>query len=245
MARPPGHGPGYEIKRQEIIDKAAALFAKKGYAATGIAEVGDVAGLARGALYYYIGSKEHLLVEIQDRVMSPMLANVHRIAALDEDPVLRLRMLSQTLLENILARLDHVWVYEHDYRNLHGANRSRLLDQRREFEDVVQQLLVAAMEDGSFRRLDPRLATLQFLNMHNHTYQWINPAGEWDAGRLSREYCATLFHGFASPGYGFDDLEDRMSEFLAKRETATPEPIHHEQESGPASSPRRRAAKRG
>ncbi|MEW2397160.1 TetR/AcrR family transcriptional regulator [Streptomyces sp. NPDC046862] len=225
MPRPPGHGPGYEIKRQEIIDKAAALFAKKGYAATGIAEVGAVAGLARGALYYYIGSKERLLVEIQDRVMGPMLTNVHRIAALDEDPVLRLRMLSQTLLENILARLDHVWVYEHDYRNLRGDNRSRLMTQRREFEDVVQRLLVAAMEDGSFRKVDPRLATLQFLNMHNHTYQWIKPGGGWDAEYLSREYCATLFLGFASPGYRFDDLEERMSEFLAKRKTASPEPV--------------------
>uniref|UniRef100_A0AAU3H728 TetR/AcrR family transcriptional regulator n=1 Tax=Streptomyces sp. NBC_01401 TaxID=2903854 RepID=A0AAU3H728_9ACTN len=225
MPRSPGHGPGYEIKRQEIIDQAAALFAKKGYAATGIAEVGDAAGLARGALYYYIGSKEQLLVEIQDRVMSPMLASVHRIAAQDEDAVLRLRMLSQTLLENILARLDHVWVYEHDYRNLRGANRSRLLSQRREFEDVVQQLLVAAMEEGSFRTLDPRLATLQFLNMHNHTYQWIDPGGEWDADSLSREYCRTLFLGFAGPGSRFDDIEDRMRTVLARRMTATPEPL--------------------
>lgn len=225
MARPPGHGPGYEIKRQEIIDKAAALFAKKGYAATGIAEVGDVVGLARGALYYYIGSKEQLLVEIQDRVMRPMLTNVHRIAALDEDPLIRLRMLSLTLLENILARLDHVWVYEHDYRNLHGVNRTRLLSQRSEFEDVVQRLIVAAMDEGLFRKLDPRLATLQFLNMHNHTYQWINPGGEWDAEFLSRAYCATLFLGFASPGRRFDDLESRMSELLAKRQTATPEPL--------------------
>ncbi|MEW1722523.1 TetR/AcrR family transcriptional regulator [Streptomyces sp. NPDC093109] len=219
MPRPPGHGPGYEIKRQEIIDKAAALFAKKGYAATGIAEVGDVAGLARGALYYYIGSKENLLVEIQDRVMRPMLASVHRIAGLDEEPVLRLRMLSQTLLENILARLDHVWVYEHDYRNLHGDNRARLLRQRREFENIVQELLVAAMDDGSFRKLDPRLATLQFLNLHNHTYQWVKPDGEWDAEYLSRAYCATLFRGFAGAGRQFDDVEDRMSEFLAKRMT--------------------------
>ncbi|MEV0738756.1 TetR/AcrR family transcriptional regulator [Streptomyces sp. NPDC050549] len=50
MPRSPGHGPDFETRRQEIIDKAAALFVKKGYAATGIAEVGDVAGLGRGAL---------------------------------------------------------------------------------------------------------------------------------------------------------------------------------------------------
>lgn len=223
MPRPPGHGPGYEIKRQEIIDQAAALFAKKGYAATGIAEIGEVTGLARGALYYYIGSKENLLVEIQNRVMRPLLASVRRIAALDEEPVLRLRMLSQTLLENIIARLDHVWVYEHDYRNLRGTNRARLLRQRREFETIVEDLLVAAMDTGAFRKLDPRLATLQFLNLHNHTYQWIKPGGEWDAEHLSREYCSTLNAGFRNPGYDIDDLEDRMRDYLGPRRMAVPE----------------------
>jgi len=225
MGRPPGHGPDYEVRRQDIIDKAASLFARKGYAATGIVELGTVVGLAKGALYYYIGSKENLLVEIQDRVMRPLLASARRIADVEADPVLKLRMLSQTLVENILARLDHVWVYEHDYRNLDGVNLARLLGQRREFEDVVQGLLVLAMEDGSFRELDPRLATLQFLNMHNHTYQWVKLDGEWDADSLSREYCKTLFRGFAAPGRQFEEVEDRMREFLAKRVTAPPTPL--------------------
>ncbi|MFC4000103.1 TetR family transcriptional regulator [Prauserella oleivorans] len=213
MPRPPGHGPGYETKRQEIIDQAAELFAKQGYAATGIAELGQVTGLAKGALYYYIGSKEKLLVEIQDRVLRPLLSEARRIAALDEDPVLRLRLLSETLLEIILRRLDHIWVYEHDYRHLRGANRARLLRQRREFEKIVQNLLIAAMESGAFRKMDPRLAMLQFLNMHNHTYQWARPGGEWDAEFLAREYCATLISGFRSPDYDADDLEDRVRRF--------------------------------
>ncbi|MET7568972.1 TetR/AcrR family transcriptional regulator [Streptomyces sp. NPDC005492] len=222
MARPPGHGPDYETRRQDIIDRAAALFARKGYAATGIAEVGTAVGLAKGALYYYIGSKGNLLVEIQDRVMGPLLASALRITAVDEDPVLRLRMVSQTLVENIMARLDHVWVYEHDYRSLDGENLRRLLRQRREFEDIVQGLLLQAMEDGSFRRIEPRLATLQFLNLHNHTYQWVKPEGEWNADFLAQQYCETLFRGFAAPGRQFDDIEDRMRAYLAKRENASP-----------------------
>ncbi|GAA3551746.1 TetR/AcrR family transcriptional regulator [Amycolatopsis ultiminotia] len=213
MPRPPGHGPGYEVKRQEIIDQAAALFAKQGYAATGIAELGEVAGLAKGALYYYIGSKENLLVEIQDRVLGPLLTGARSIAALDEDPVLKLRLLSQALLDIILARLDHIWVYEHDYRHLTGSNRSRLLRQRREFEKIVRGLLVAAMDVGAFRRLDPRLAMLQFLNLHNHTYQWARADGPWDAAFLSREYCATLISGFCSDGYDVAGLEKRLAEY--------------------------------
>ena len=51
MPRPPGHGPGFEVRRQKIIDVAAALFARQGYAATSINELGEAVGLAKGALW--------------------------------------------------------------------------------------------------------------------------------------------------------------------------------------------------
>ncbi|MQA08963.1 MAG: TetR family transcriptional regulator [Pseudonocardiaceae bacterium] len=213
MPRPPGHGPGYEVKRQEIIDLAADLFARKGYAATSITELGDAADLAKGALYYYIGSKENLLVEIQSRVLTPLLSAARRIQALDEHPVLKLRLLSETLLELILRRTDHIWVYEHDYRHLTGDNLTRLLRQRKQFEKIVRSLLTDAMDCGAFRRMDPRLTMLQFLNLHNHTYQWVRPSGPWDARFLSREYCATLFAGFRTADYDVSGLEDELGAF--------------------------------
>jgi hypothetical protein len=54
----------FASRRDEIVDLAAHPFATKGYAATGIRDIGEAAQLARGALYYYIESKESLLGEI-------------------------------------------------------------------------------------------------------------------------------------------------------------------------------------
>jgi AcrR family transcriptional regulator len=211
VARPPGHGPGYEVRRQEIIDKAARLFADKGYSGTGTAELCQAVGLGKGSLYHYIGSKENLLVEIQDRVLTPLLANARRIAALvDEEPLVRLRLLSEALLEVIFARLDHIWVYEHDYRHVTGVNRKRLVGQRREFEELVQRLLQEAMDQGVLRRVDPRLAVLQFLNLHNHTYQWAHTAPDsWTPARLSAEYCTTMFLGLAAEPFSAAAFQEK------------------------------------
>lgn len=218
MPRPPGHGPDFEIRRQKIIDTAASLFARQGYAATSINDLGRAVGLAKGALYYYIGSKENLLIEIQSRVMDPLLARARQIAALDAAPLLRMRLLSESLLTIILRRLDHIWVYEHDYRSLTpGEYLDTLLGQRADFEQLVTGLLKEAVEDGSFRAIEPRLATLQFLNLHNHTYQWVKPAGRWDAAFLSREYCATLFRGFGAADGDLSEVEERAAEFKRDR----------------------------
>ncbi|MEV7981770.1 TetR/AcrR family transcriptional regulator [Streptomyces sp. NPDC086519] len=217
MPRPPGHGPGFEVRRQKIIDIAASLFAQQGYAATSINDLGRAVGLAKGALYYYIGSKENLLVEIQSRVMGPLLARTRQIADLDTEPLLRLRLLSESLLTIIFRRLDHIWVYEHDYRSLSGDELKTLLGQRSDFEELISGLLSQAMEQGTFRTMSPRLATLQFLNLHNHTYQWVRPEGPWDAAFLSREYCATLFRGFGAPDHALPKVEELAEAFKRDR----------------------------
>lgn len=208
MAKSAGPSTRYEGRREEIIDRAAALFAEKGYAATGVTELGDAVGLGRGALYYYIESKEHLLVTIQDRVLAPLLAQATAIAAVRARPIVRLRLLSEALLTIIVERADHIRVYEHDYSHLTGDNRERVLSQRRQFEEVVQGLIEEAISDGSLRAMDPRLAALQFLNLHNHTYQWARTAQRrWTVHELSSEYCRTLFHGMGRDGGVLSELE--------------------------------------
>ncbi|GAA4878222.1 TetR/AcrR family transcriptional regulator [Pseudonocardia benzenivorans] len=216
MPRPPGHGSAFEPRRREIIDTAAELFARRGYAATGITEICDAVGLARGALYYYIGSKEQLLVEIQSAVLVPLLEASHAIAALDARPVVRLRLLSELLLEQIVLRLNHIWVYEHDYRQLSAENQATLVAQRHAFEGVVTELLSAAVAAGEFREMDVDLGMLQFLNMHNHTYQWVRPSGRWSVQDLSEQYCATLFRGFAAPGYDPSTIEEETARYRAE-----------------------------
>jgi len=208
MARPPGPKDRYDGRREEIIDRAAALFAAKGYAATGVSELGEAVGLGRGALYYYIESKENLLVAIQDRVLGPLMAEAAKIVEAEAPAVVRLRLLSEALLSIILDRVDHIRVYEHDFPQLTGKNLKRVLDQRRQFESLVQGLLEEAIADGALRDTDPQLAALQFLNLHNHTYQWARTAKRrWSAQELSREYCATLLHGMAQERYDLSGLE--------------------------------------
>ena len=198
MPRPPGHGPGFEQRRQEIIDKAAILFGERGYAATGVSDICSAVQLGKGALYYYIGSKEKLLVAIQNRVLAPLLLSAGKIVGLDVSAMVRLRMLSENLMMVILHHLPHIWVYEHDYRHLTGENRTEIVLQRRQFENMVRSLLEEAMETGDIAEADAKLATLQFLNLHNHTYQWARPSQPWSPSDLAATYYRTLMLGFGA-----------------------------------------------
>jgi AcrR family transcriptional regulator len=195
MPRPRGHGPAFRARCEEVIDNAAKLIARRGYGAMGIAELAEVLGMGKGALYRYIGSKEKLLVEIQDRVVVPLIEASRPIAQLDAAPLPRLRLLSEMLLTIIVSNLDHVRVYENDHHNLSGENRKAFVSRRDEYQGLIRGIIEEAIADGAFRDIDARPATLQFLNLHNRTYEWYDPAGPWDVAFLSRECCTTLFYG--------------------------------------------------
>lgn len=216
MGEPYTTTENFEERRREIVDIAAKLFARNGYAATGVVELSRAAGLAKGSLYYYIGSKEALLPEIHERVMGPLIEDARYVLALDARPEVRLRLLSEVLLRAIVSRLDHVWVFLHEHRALRGDHLQQFRVRRREFEDLLTELLEEGVADGSFRIEDVRLTTLAFLGLHNYTYQWVRPDGRYGAEELSAHYCRLFLEGIAGPDVDVDVLE---SDVQALRDT--------------------------
>jgi TetR/AcrR family transcriptional regulator, cholesterol catabolism regulator len=217
----------YYRMKDHVVDVAVELFSKKGYASTGVADIGEAAGLARGALYYYIGSKEALLAEIHDRVMDPLLAEAAAIVELNLSFQTRLRLLSESLLWQIVNRRDHVWIFLHEYRQLEGEFRLRFRDKRQRFEGHIRDVLAdghrAGLLQGQMQNLE--LATLAFLNLHNYTYQWLAGREDLKVEELARFYCEIFFNGvLAAPvdqAAAEPDLEQGRSVLQALRSSAS------------------------
>jgi AcrR family transcriptional regulator len=51
-------------KRRQLYEAAVKCFAQKGYHATSIQEIADAVGLTKGSLYFYVKSKEELLLSV-------------------------------------------------------------------------------------------------------------------------------------------------------------------------------------
>lgn len=203
----------FGARRNEIIDIAAGLFARNGYAATGVSEISAAAKVRKGGLYYYIGSKDVLLTEIHERVLEPLLADSRRISALDTSPLVRLRLFSEALFEAIVDRNDHVRVVLHEHAALKGELLDRFRTRRRELEDVVTDLLREGVTLGTFAIDDLRLATLAFFGLHNSSYQWLRADGRYGPQEISRRYCAMYFDGVAVRGPSVDDVESDVAAF--------------------------------
>jgi AcrR family transcriptional regulator len=80
-----------EITRQKILNAAIDLFSEVGYAAAGLGEIIDRAGMTKGALYHHFDSKEALATAV-----------IEQGANLTRDAFHRVCQSSSPALENII-----------------------------------------------------------------------------------------------------------------------------------------------
>lgn len=89
-----------EERKNEILDAADALFAKKGFDGTSTADILGKVGIARGTLYYHFKSKEDIMDALIARFGSRMLSTAQMIASDKSIPVAE-RIISVVMSLNV------------------------------------------------------------------------------------------------------------------------------------------------
>jgi len=83
-------------RKNEILDVANELFARKGFDATTISDIIEKVGVARGTVYYHFKSKEDIMDALIERYASRLLDAAKKIA--DDKSIPVFERLFQTLM---------------------------------------------------------------------------------------------------------------------------------------------------
>lgn len=186
--------PPQTVHRERLIGTAARLFAKNGYHATGVAELGRAMNLGRGALYYHMGDKENLLEEISIRHVGKMVEFGEHILTTDLTPPERIRALSRRLIAIIFENRNEITVFFREGHNLRGKARRHVFEKRARYEEIWRTVLDDGVEQGYFRHGGP-LVTKGLLGMHNYTYVWISESGALSAVEIADLFCDLILPG--------------------------------------------------
>ncbi len=185
MSRP--RAADHAIKRQAILNRAAELFADRGYAGTSMAEIAEACGTSKALLYHYYDSKEELLSDLLQVHFEKLEAAV---AAADRGglaPPERLKALVRGLLD-AYAGADAL-------HKVQINDLARLPLTRQEALKAYERRLVARFS-GAIADINPRLArkravlvpvTMSLFGMINWSYLWFR-----EGGAMSRAEYADL-----------------------------------------------------
>ncbi|RME22021.1 MAG: TetR/AcrR family transcriptional regulator [Deltaproteobacteria bacterium] len=111
-------------KRERILRAAWALIRHYGYQKTTMDDIAREAGVGKGTVYNYFGSKQEIMLALTDLTNRRILEEVERIASGSEPPLERLR---RCVLHRLLTLFDLVQKYPHS-------------------QDVIASLLPAIVE---------------------------------------------------------------------------------------------------
>ncbi len=174
---PRGRAPGYATQREQILARAAELFARQGYSGTSMNQVAEACGVSKASLYHYVHDKYQLLVEIAqghvDRLRALVAADAAQAAA---SPEAHLRELIARFMSAYADAQSAHRVLTEDVKFLVPKDRKRVLDGEREVVDAFAQAIAAARPDLGSARLQKPLTMLLF-GMMNWMFTWLRPGG--------------------------------------------------------------------
>jgi AcrR family transcriptional regulator len=162
-----------EERRNQILDAAARLFARKGYKGATIREIAHEAGVAEGTIYNYFDSKHDLLIRLPQRISWPLVSGFVRstrsqgpdTVAEDEDQMVQLLQATMSSIQQhtdaVKVLLAYIPFMDEEIQAQFLEETTRFFTRIFDFEGFLQERI----EAGAFRSFNTAIAARAFVGM--------------------------------------------------------------------------------
>ena len=157
-----------EAKRRRILEAAAAEFAQCGFDNARIESIASRAGIGKGTIYNYTGSKDQLFsacLQLFGDELHQLLDEIEGTSThLPESQ--RVALISQRFTDLAQRRADFVTIYFASMFGVHPRDRDLVVESARKVITELEQLFLLGQSDGIVRDDAPAdlMASFVFMN---------------------------------------------------------------------------------
>ncbi|OPX86942.1 MAG: HTH-type transcriptional repressor KstR2 [Pelotomaculum sp. PtaB.Bin104] len=179
-------------KRDEIIQVAAKLFRRLGYAETSMKDIADKVGILKGSLYHHFSSKEELLNEVINEGINRLLVVALRVHEKHrQSPRERLKLLIEIHLLHLTKNNENLVIASNQIDKLTPEHRDNYIVKRDLYEKLLRETLEEGIRADEFPPVDIKLTVLAILGMCNWLIQWYQHDGPYSAEYIA-DYLSAL-----------------------------------------------------
>jgi len=192
-----------DLVSNQILERAAALFAERGFANTSLQEVADALEISRPALYHYIRSKDDLLAALVRGITQQTAASLGEIAGDPElEPLEKLGRAIRDMVLRIAANPARFRLLLASEDMLPEPLAAEHQEARRLALHHLSDIIRTGVDSGELRRVDEAIAAFAVLGMCNWVAQWYSADREGAAApeRLADELAAIGIAGLSADG---------------------------------------------
>jgi AcrR family transcriptional regulator len=164
---------------QRLMAAATRLFSERGYDRTSVQEIVEAAGVTKGALYHYFGSKDDLLHEIYGRLLRRQKERLDAYADADEPVERRLRRAAADVVVTTIDNLDDAKIFFRSMHQLSPEKQKQVRAERRLYHERFRDLVEEGQRSGVFNADTPPdlVVDYHFGSVH-HLSHWYRPDGK-------------------------------------------------------------------
>jgi AcrR family transcriptional regulator len=185
--------------KERLLRVATRLFARNGFEGTSVQDIVDAAGVTKGAMYHYYGSKDDLLYEVYHQLLTLQTSRLNDIVKSSGTPQERLRAAAIDVVTSSLDNLDDMIVFFRSLHMLPEDRQTQIRAERRAYHEQFKSLVDEGMADGTFQTGVPAdIVVHYFLSAVNQLGSWYRPNGALTPTQVGEEYTKLLLGGLCA-----------------------------------------------
>lgn len=195
VGRPPTTVNGRTVP-ERLVEVALRLFAEKGFEGTSVQDVVGAAGVTKGAMYHYFGSKDDLLAEIYNRVLRMQMERLTAFVEQDGPVAQRVFDAAADVVVTTIQNLDSTTVFFRSLHQLSAEQAQEVRRERRRYHDMFRAMVLEGQEAGDFRDdIQADLVVDYFFGSVHHLPMWWKAEGRPGARAVGEAFATLLLDG--------------------------------------------------
>ncbi len=192
--------------REEILQSAEDLFARKGYHETSMDDIVKESGLSKGAIYGYFDSKQEIFLALSDKCIESELGAIRSVLSPDDSASKKLETSIEIHFDGIedsieVCRMNlECWTESPRIESLHQRIKSRYEMIHKFIADMISE----GIKKGEFRQdIDPdALSSIIHATIDGLNLQRATTGQDFDWQKIKSTFLTVFVEGINAAGKG-------------------------------------------
>lgn len=182
-------------KKGLILQKAAAMFRQRGFAATSMRDLAEVVGIEAASLYNHISSKNEILEAICFDMANHFNTHMDQIEATRQSALSALEAVLRFHIRQMIDNYEQVYVSDREWKHLQEPYLSNFQTQRRTYRKRIAHLIDTGIQKKEILSIDSATAVLIMLHAISGIESWHRSKKRISARELEDNMLTILVGG--------------------------------------------------
>jgi AcrR family transcriptional regulator len=187
-------------KKDLILQKAAAMFREKGFAATSMRDLAETVGIEAASLYNHIRSKNEILEAICFDVANRFNTNLDIVEVSKQASIPKVESLLRFHIRQMVENYEEVYVADREWKHLEEPYLSNFQNQRRAYRKKFASIIEEGIQKNEIKKIDAPTAVLIMLHAVSGIESWHRSKARINDRELEDNMIMIMIDGLRKQG---------------------------------------------